>query len=743
MKTKFFFLPLLLLLLSIEIHANMVLKLGSATQGEGYDNLAISIQKILKDNHFKQDIKVITTSGSTDNIHRIKNGQLDLAIVQNDTVFFAENGLGTFIDPINDLTMIMAFYDEPIYLLTNIPRINSIEQLSNIKINVGLEESGLHESVKVLLTSSNLWDKVKKYNFDSKKSMELLYADKVQAVFLNQLNTKIRTKLDKQEIFLVPISRVLIKKLKQTFTYFSEFKVNNEVTTLAVKSILIAKKDIDKEIIYKLTRLLYENYQDLEFPKGLEKSKDAFSANPLNAWHTGTQAFFETENIKPSIVSDSDGYVLYVIFSIFLIVPLLLFIIFSILYSTDIFFTASSQHALVDSVKILYLKLLNYKYILFFVIMLMLYLICILLVKYFEHTWAIQHNIFSSFDNIPLYKSLLWLFVFAMSGFNDSIFPHSNEGKFIVSLIPMIGLGGILALAGLITSDQIKKYFLEAKGMGTRKDRNHIILCGWNDNAHFIVENLLHKNISVKKKIVILADLDDKDKIEQFEFDKRYVSYVSGNAGSRNDLERANFVEADMAIVVPNGHSEDRDARVILNVLTIEKFCLELEESGERSKLNIHTIAQISDAKNEQIAQDAGVDQIISLGNIESKIFTQAVHNPGVAKFVNEVFTYNDANDIYSLLITENSTLFDKTYDEILSILREHKILLLSINIEFRKNAHDVKNILKESKLSKTIITNPFDEYELAYRTKKDDLLIVLAQYEENIIKAVKELEME
>lgn len=150
MKTKFiFFLPLLLLFLSIEIHANMALKLGSATQGEGYDNLAVSIQKILKDNDFKQDIEVIATSGSTDNIHRIKNGQLDLGIVQNDTVFFAENGLGTFVDPINDLTMIMAFYDEPIYLLTNIPRINSIEQLSNIKINVGLEESGLLESVKV------------------------------------------------------------------------------------------------------------------------------------------------------------------------------------------------------------------------------------------------------------------------------------------------------------------------------------------------------------------------------------------------------------------------------------------------------------------------------------------------------------------------------------------------------------------------------------------------------------------
>jgi len=328
-----------------------------------------------------------------------------------------------------------------------------------------------------------------------------------------------------------------------------------------------------------------------------------------------------------------------------------------------------------------------------------------------------------------------------MSGFNDSIFPHSNEGKFIVSLIPMIGLGGILALVGLITSDQIKKYFLEAKGMGARKDKNHIILCGWNDNTHFIVENLLHKNISVKKRIVILADLEDKDKIEQFEFDKRYVAYVSGNAGSRNDLKRANFVEADIAIVVPNGHSEDRDARVILNVLTIEKFCLELEESGERNKSNIHTIAQISDAKNEQIALDAGVDQIISLGNIESKIFTQAVHNPGVAKFVNEVFTYNDSNDIYSLPINENSTLLDKTYDEILLVLREHKILLLSINIGFRKNINDIKDTLEELKLSKSIITNPFDEHELAYRTKKDDLLIVLAQYEENIIKAVEELE--
>jgi len=348
MKTKLIFLLSFLLLLSIEIYANNVLKLGSASKGEGYDNLAISIQKILKENDFKKDIEVVNTSGSTDNIHRIKNGHLDLGIVQNDTVFFAENGLGTFIEPINDLAMIMAFYDEPIYLLTNISRINSIEQLSNIKINVGLEESGLFESVKVLLKSSNLWDKVKKYNFDSKKSMELLYADKLQAVFLNQLNTKIRVKLEKQEIFLVPIPKVLIKKLKQTFTYFSEFKVNDEVTTLAVKSILIAKKDIDKEIIYDITRLLYENYQDLEFPKGLERSKDAFCANPLNEWHSGTQAFFKTENIKPSIVSDSDGYVLYVIFSIFLI--------FSILYSADIFFTSNSQHTFIDSVKTFYLK---------------------------------------------------------------------------------------------------------------------------------------------------------------------------------------------------------------------------------------------------------------------------------------------------------------------------------------------------------------------------------------------------
>lgn len=741
MKLKLFFCSLFFLFFSLGLAAATTIKLGTATEGGGYDILAESIQEILKKEGFSYDVEIVNTSGSSDNIHRLESEELDLAIVQNDTAFLAENGLGTFDNPAQSLRMIIALYEEPIYLVTNIPKVNRIKQLSNVRINIGLEDSGLFESVRVLLKSAGVWDGVKRYHFDEKKSLELLNTDQIQAVFLNHLGNDTQEQIDKNQLFLVPISTVLIKKLRGTFPYFTEFSVDGGDSTLAVRSILIGREGLEDSVIHEISNLLYKNYQSLEFPAHVNENltERAFANNPLNAWHSGTESFFKERGIEPIGDIENISYLVYLILAGLLITPVLLFLIFSILYSMDMLFSRTTivdQDSIFNSIKLAYLKVMDHKYALFFSILMMTYLACVLLVKYFDHLWALQNNIFSGFDVYPLHESLLWVFIFSASGYEGDIFPVSPEAKFLVSLMPLVGFGGIVALIGLVTSEQIKKYFLNAKGLGMKKDRNHIILCGWNGNAHFIVENLLHKNIMDRKKVVILADIKHKPKIDDFEFDVRNVSYVAGSAGNRNDLRRSNVAKADIAIIIPEDDHEDMDARVILNVLTIEKFCLELEASGERkNKADLHTIAQITAAENEQIARDAGANQIISLGNIESKIFTQAVHNPGVAKFVNEIFTYNDENDIYSLTTEEDSKLLGKTYDEILSVLRDYNILLLSINTEFR-----IRQGGSGTGPEKMLITNPFRSEESEYRVKPGDLLIVIAQYEGTVLEAAKAL---
>jgi voltage-gated potassium channel len=267
--------------------------------------------------------------------------------------------------------------------------------------------------------------------------------------------------------------------------------------------------------------------------------------------------------------------------------------------------------------------------------------------------------------------------------------------------------------------------------------KNHIILCGWNENVPFLIQNLLHKNIINKTPIVLLAEIDDKMPLEIHNIDTDLVSFVRGKATKKEDLDRANIQQAKIAILVADAHSTEPDAKSILNILTIEKYCRELEKEGKRNnRKNIYTIAEIQDTENFDSAYDAEVDEIISLGHIKSKIFVHSVLNPGVSNFINEILTYNEFNDIYSIHIKKDSILTGRTFDELLVKLRKHKILLVSISIGNHSSRKELEALKDQHQLKRTVLTNPIAEEEINYKTRPDDVLIVLTDYEKRVEEA-------
>jgi TRAP transporter TAXI family solute receptor len=223
------YIAVLFLLLIQLLYAQNTLTIASATKNSTYDALAKSIQKIIE-THTQYKVTIVNTRGSVDNIKRLDAGKVDLAIVQNDTAFYAENGFSVFKEyPILDLQMLFTFYDEPIYVVTNKPNINSIEQLVNMRVNVGQKKSGLLESAKVLLRSTELWQHTTHFYLDLSKSLKFLREDKVQAVFLNTLTDEVKNKIESKSWYVVPIPRRLIAKLQNTFSYFLTYKVEKNV----------------------------------------------------------------------------------------------------------------------------------------------------------------------------------------------------------------------------------------------------------------------------------------------------------------------------------------------------------------------------------------------------------------------------------------------------------------------------------------------------------------------------------
>ena len=740
---------LYILLLSVYIHtfifAGESFKVGTSPQNTSYYILAESMEGIFRENNAEYTFLPLPTQGSVENIKLLVDGKVDFAIVQNDVAFFAKNGLRSFSTPEETLRIVLPYFKEPIFILTNIPNVHNLTQMSNKKIVVGDENTGLNESSRVILNSVGIWNGSKKFTYPEKTSLEKLINGKVDMIFVNNLTDDMKKMISKEELFIVPINDDLIKKLQKTFPYFYTHKYmlneTESISTIAVRSILITTTEIEAEKVYEIVNQLVENYNLLKFPDKYHAPKNELFKidTPLN-WHDGVQLYFDEHNIKPTSAILFDRYFWYIVAAVLMIFILLLFILSIILYKLGWLYTLDENSRFLKFLRQVYLHAIRYKYLLIIVFMTVGYAVSVLVIKYFEHDWALEHNVASTFDEYPFVESLLWLFIFGTTGYNADIFPSSSAGKLIVSLIPIVGYGGFFTLVGMITSDQIKKYILEGKGMSKVDFMDHIIICGWNDRTPLLIENLTHNNLSNKKPIVILVDNLDFNPIDEFNLDKEYVKYVAGIATDRESLRRANLEEADIAIIVSNNQSSDPDARTILNVLTIEKFSSELIESHERKKKQIYTIAEIIDNNNYQTAKDANVNQVITLGDVESKIFTQAVQSPGVIDFLEEIFTYNDFNDIYPIVVDETCKLADKTYDEILIILRKQNILLLSINIEGQRADKEVREIMERHQLSRKVITNPIDIHEQEYKVQPSDTLIVLARYEKDILEARKNI---
>ena len=723
-------------------------QIASSPKGTSYYILAQSISNLAKNENI-QDIVPLATNGSVENIKLLLAKKVDFAIVQNDIAFFAKNAHQPFLEYNDNLQLILPLFKEPIFVLTNIKGINALTQLRNKKIAIGDIESGLSESAKVVLNSINILDSIQINQIPENISIQKLNNGTLNAIFVNNLTPALKKEINKGKLFIVPISKTLVHKLQNTFPYFEthKFTLENQeiVSTIAVRSILITRSDFDVQTVYSIIQLLTKHYNNLVFPDAYHTNlNELFKIDTQLDWHDGVQKYFHQHKIITSSDKIFNKYFWYIFIATIFSIAIVLFVLALTLYKLGWLNRFHNNQALISLLQKIYFYTFKYKYILLISFIVLSYSIAVLIIKYFEHSWAIEHNVISVFDENPFLESSLWLFIFGATGYNGDFFPNSSEGKLLVSLIPMFGLGGFFALIGFITSDQIKKYILEAKGMAKINFNNHIIICGWNDKTRLLVENLTHDNLSIKKNIVILTDNLDYNPVEKYDFNTQFVKYVFGLPTNRESLDKANIQEASTAIIVSDTNSSDPDARTILSVLSIERYCDDLAEQNIRDKAkDIYTIAEIVDPSNMQTAKDAKVDQVISLGDIESKIFTQSVQNPGVIKFIDEIFTYDDYNDIYSFPIEKGCKLIGKNYDEALLILRKHDILLLSINTEANRTPQELSIFLKKNKLSRAVITNPIDIDEENYQLIENDLLIVLAKYEERVTQALQKIQKE
>ena len=223
-----------------------------------------------------------------------------------------------------------------------------------------------------------------------------------------------------------------------------------------------------------------------------------------------------------------------------------------------------------------------------------------------------------------IFDALYWAVVtIATVGYGD-IVPTSKLAKIFALMIILSGPALLSLITASVASILVERKIKEGKGLETITDKDHIIICGWNENGENVIDGILRQSKDTSPVLVLVNELD-RDEVQdiQYKYKDYNIRFVRGSFVKENILARANLMRAKAAIVladISGGYSiEKADERTIFGTMAIKSMA---------SK--VRTCAELIRAENREHLVRANVDEIIVRGESAGSLLATAAVSPGV-----------------------------------------------------------------------------------------------------------------
>ncbi len=253
-----------------------------------------------------------TGNASVANAKLLGRGEIESAFVAADILDAAYKGKSQFDgQKIENLRAIGALYPETVQLVTRASAgIDSFAKLKGHSVSSGSPGSGQWQLLRDLLDAhgmkiedvtedlssfSQSVDKIKDGNLDA----SLITAGAPTASVLDLANAT--------DIRVVPLTGPEVEKLKQVQPYYASVKLpagtykgqNQDVPTLAVMAIWATHGGVSEDVVYAVTKALYENTETMAkvHPKGKEISLQTALTSVSIPLHRGAERYYREKGL--------------------------------------------------------------------------------------------------------------------------------------------------------------------------------------------------------------------------------------------------------------------------------------------------------------------------------------------------------------------------------------------------------------------------------------------------------------
>jgi TRAP transporter TAXI family solute receptor len=254
-----------------------------------------------------------TGNASVANINLIAQGEIDIAMVQNDITSWAYKGELMFEGkPLTNVRAIAALYPEHLQLvITKESGIKALADLKGKRVGVGAPGSGVEGDVRAVFQVAGLkYDDMRVDFLDFGATSSRFKDNQIDAGFVvaGYPTAAIMDLTTTKDVALLNFDKETMDKISAAHPYFVSSiipsgtyrGIDTDTTTPAVMAILVTHDGVAEDVIYNFTKNLYTNIADVQGAHAmarnikLETALDGLTA-PL---HPGAAKYFKEAGLK-------------------------------------------------------------------------------------------------------------------------------------------------------------------------------------------------------------------------------------------------------------------------------------------------------------------------------------------------------------------------------------------------------------------------------------------------------------
>ena len=276
-----------------------------------YYPLGVALSKIYADKIPGSRPSVQSTKASVENLNLLQAGKGEIALTLGDSLKFAWAGTedAGFKAPLKKLRGVAAVYTNYIQLVASKDSgIKTLKDLKGKRLSVGAVRSGTELNTRAILTAAGMT-----YS-DLGKVEYLPFAESVELMKNRQLDAtlqsaglgvaSIRDLAATADVTIVSIPADLVAKIGSPFvastipagTYRGQ---EANVPTAAVVNFLVSHEGVPADLVYKMTRSMYENLDQMVAAHSAAKAiklEKALEGMPLPL-HAGAERYYKEKGL--------------------------------------------------------------------------------------------------------------------------------------------------------------------------------------------------------------------------------------------------------------------------------------------------------------------------------------------------------------------------------------------------------------------------------------------------------------